>query len=421
MVTLLRKMQFGAAVCGLLLSAAIPARADVVTEWNLHVFTSGGPQIQRTLAMVHLAMFDALNATSPRYQPYLQLPAPAAGTNGEAAAAAAAHGVLLRLFPAQAAALAAQLNASLASIPNGAGKAAGVLYGDGVANAIYQLRFNDNILATGPVYVNGTTPGVYQLTTPGPPQPVNTGAPTWVPFAMTSAAQFRPGPPPALTSVRYARDLNETKDYGALFSSVRTTLQSETAQWMTEQSPFALNRVARAEVAFDGRDVLAHARLFALLNVAMADAATAVFEAKYTYLFWRPVTAIRNAGADNNPRTTLDPGWSPFVATPPHPEYPAAHGSVTTAGTRVLTRYFGPHHEFDATAPAVPGVIRRYASFDAFATEAGEARIFGGMHYRTSIDAGMWQGKKVANWLLGHYLQPLAGDADDDFGGAEEE
>jgi len=162
MLTLLRKVQFGAVVCGLLLSAAIPARADVVTQWNLQVFTSGGPQIQRTLAMVHLAMFDALNATNPRYQPYLQLPAPAAGTNGEAAAASAAHGVLLRLFPAQAAALAAQLSASLAPIPNSAGKTAGVLYGDGVANALYQVRFNDNILVAGPVYVNGTTPGVYQ-------------------------------------------------------------------------------------------------------------------------------------------------------------------------------------------------------------------------------------------------------------------
>ena len=421
MVTLLRKMQFGVVVWGLLLGAAVPARADVITQWNLQVFTSGGPQIQRTLAMVHLAMFDALNATNPRYQPYLQIPAPAAGTNGEAAAAAAAHGVLVRLFPAQAAALGMQLSASLAAIPATAGRAAGVLYGDAVANAIFQLRFNDQILAAGPVYVNGTAAGVYQLTTPGPPQPVNTGAPTWAPFALSSAAQFRPGPPPALSSVRYARDLNETKDYGGSFSLVRTTLQSETAIWMTEQSPFALNRVARAEVALDGRDLLAHARLFALLNVAMADAVTAVFEAKYAYLFWRPVTAIRNAGADDNARTSPDTTWASFVTTPPHPEYPAAHGSVTAAGTRVLTRYFGPHHEFDATAPTVPAVIRRYASFDAFTIEAGEARIFGGVHYRTSIEAGMWQGKKIANWLLGHYLQPLAEDAADDLGGNEED
>ena len=420
MGSLLRKMQLGVATCALLLSAAIPARADVVTQWNLQVFTSGGAQGQRTLAMVHLAMFDALNATNPRYRPYLQLPAPPAGANGEAAAASAAHGVLLRLFPAQAAALAAQLNISLASIPNSPGKTAGIQFGDVVAGLIYQARLNDNILTPGPLYVDGTAPGVYRLTTPGPPQPVNTGAPTWVPFALTRASQFRPGPPPALTSVRYARDLNETQEFGSAFSAVRTPQQSETANWMTEQSPFSLNRVARAEVALDGRDLLAHARLFALLNVAMADAATAVFEAKYTYLFWRPVTAIRNALADDNPRTTPDLTWSPFVATPPHPEYPAAHGSVTTAGTRVLTRYFGPHHEFDATSPAVPGAVRRYASFDAFAIEAGEARIFGGMHYRNSIDVGQWQGKKVANWLLGHFLQPLSDDADDDLGGDED-
>jgi len=403
------------------LAIAAPATADVVTQWNQQVFTSGGAQIQRTLAMVHLAMFDALNATRPRYQPYLQLPAPPAGTVGEAAAASAAYGVLVRLFPAQAAALAAQLATSLAGIPNSAGKTAGVQYGDLVAQAMYNARLNDNILAAGPLFVDGTAPGVYRLTTPGPPQPVNTGARSWVPFVLTSASQFRPGPPPALTSVRYARDVNETKAFGDAFSAVRTYQQSETANWFIEQSPFSLNRVARAEMATDGRDLLAHARLFALLNVAMADAVTAVFDAKYTYLFWRPVTAIRNADVDDNPRTEPQLNWSSFVTTPPHPEYPAAHGSVTTAGTRVLTRYFGPHHGFDVTSPNVPAVTRHYESFDAFAIDAGDARIFGGMHYRNSVDVGQRQGKKVANWLLDKYLQPLSADDDDNFGGNGED
>ncbi len=417
MSNLLHRMPRALAACAVVLLTGAPVRADVVTDWNQQVFASGGPQLQRTLAMMHLAMFDAMNAIDPRYRPYLDLPAPPAGADPEAAAAAAARGMLVRLFPAQAAALDAKLIASLANIPSGAGKTSGLQYGDLVAQVLYQARVNDNILVPGPVYINGTEPGVYQITTPGPPQPVNTGARDWVPFGLRGAAQFRPGPPPALTSVRYARDLNETKAFGDAASVVRTPSQSETANFFIEQSPFSLNRAARDEVASDGRGTMAHARLFALLNMAMADAVTSVFDAKYTYLRWRPVTAIRNAESDGNPRTEADPGWSSFVATPPHPEYPAAHGTVTTAGARVLTRYFGPHHEFLATSPNVPGAIRQYQSFDAFAIDAGEARIFGGMHVRTSIDVGQHQGKQVANWVLGHYLQPLSDDVDDSFGG----
>jgi len=407
-----RGLRAAAAMSLATLAMTVPARADVVTDWNLQTFTSGGPQQGRTLAMVHLAMFDAMNAIEPRYRSYLTLAAPPAGASAEAAAASAAHGVLVRLFPAQAATLLAALNTSLAAIPDGQSETDGVAYGDLVAQTLYNARLNDNILAPGPVYVSTGAPGVYQITTPGPPQPVNTGARTWVPFAMTSASQFRPGPPPALTSVRYARDVNETHDWGGTVSAFRSAHDDETARWMTETAGPSLNRAARAEVAADGKDLLAHARLFALLNVALADAATAVFDAKYTYLFWRPVTAIRNADLDDNPRTALDAAWASFITTPAHPEYPAAHGSVTTAGTRVLERYFGPHHSFDATSPAVPGVTRTYESFDAFAEDAGLARIFGGMHFRNSIEVGQRQGKSVANWVMGNILQPFDGDQD---------
>jgi len=408
MRSMLRRLRSVAAVSLVSVAVAAPANADVVTDWNLQVFTSGGPQIARTLAMVHLAMFDAANAIGPRYRPYLTLPAPPDGASPEAAAASAAHGVLARLFPGQAASLLTALNGSLAAIPDGQAKTDGVAYGDLVAQTIYNARLADNIVAPGPSYVSSGQPGVYQVTTPGPPQPVNTGARTWVPFALTSASQFRPGPPPNLTSIRYARDVNETHDWGGTVSAFRSAHDDETARWMTEQSPFSLNRVARTEVAADGKDLLAHARVFALLNVAMADAVTAVFDAKYTYLFWRPVTAIRDADLDANPRTALDASWSSFQVTPPHPEYPAAHGSVTTAGTRVLSRYFGPHYSFDATSPAVPGVVRTYESFDAFAEEAGFARILGGMHFRNSIEVGQRQGQSVANYVMGNVLQPLS-------------
>ena len=384
---------------------ASPARADVITQWNAQVLALGGAS--RTLAMVQVAMFDAINAIQPRYRSYLDLPAPPAGALPEAAAAAAAYGVLVRLQPTQLVALNAALASSLALLPDGAGKTSGVQYGDVVASLMYQNRLSDNMLTPGPIYVSSGLPGAYQMTTPGPPQPVNTNAQNWIPFAMISASQFRPPGPPALTSRRYADDLNETRALGEVNSPYRSTIDDETARWHTELAQFQLNRIARAEVATDGQDLLAHARLFALLNLALADSATSVFDAKYAYLFWRPVTAIRNADLDDNARTDLDPGWSPFLTTPQHPEYPAAHGVIQTAGTRVLERYFGEHYGFDTTCPTVPGIVRHYDDFDAFAEEGGYARILGGMHFRNSVEVGHREGKSVANWILEHYLTPL--------------
>ena len=395
-------------VCLILLASfwvSAPARADVITQWNEQVLALQGTS--RTLAMVQVAMFDAINAIQPRYQPYLQLPAAPVGALPEAAAASAAYGVLVRLLPGQVAQLNATLALSLASLPDGAGKTSGVQYGDLVAYLMYQNRLNDNILTPGPIYVSSGLPGAYQVTTPGPPQPVNTNAQNWIPFAMISASQFRPSGPPALTSRRYADDLNETRALGELNSPYRSAIDDETARWHTELAQFQLNRIARAEVATDGRDLLAHARLFALLNLALVDAATSVFDAKYAYLFWRPVTAIRNADLDDNARTDVDPGWSPFLTTPSHPEYPAAHGVIQSAGTRVLERYFGQHYAFDTTSPTVPGVTRHYDDFDAFAEEGGVARILGGMHFRNSVEVGHRQGKSVANWILEHCLTPL--------------
>lgn len=385
--------------------AQAPARADVISQWNEQVLALGGAS--RTLAMVQVAMFDAINAIEPRYWPYLQLPAAPAGALPEAAAASAAYGVLARLFPARVAELNIALASSLASLPDGPSKTTGAQFGEIVADAMYRARLGDNMLVPGPIYTSTGAPGAYQLTSPGPGQPINTNAPNWIPFTLTSASQFRPVAPPALTSRRYADDLNETRALGESTSPRRTTLDDETARWHTELAQFQLNRIARKETANDGRDLLEHARLFALLNLALTDAATSVFDAKYAYLYWRPVTAIRNADLDHNERTVVDVGWSPFLSTPPHPEYPAAHGVIQTAGTRVLERYFGQHYGFETTSPTVPGVIRQYEDFDAFAEEGGFARILGGMHFRHSIEVGHRQGKSVANWILEHYLLPL--------------
>ncbi len=395
-------------VAGLLsLGLVSTADADVVTTWNQNVFTIGGPSIQRTLAMVHIAMFDAMNAIDPRYTPYLMLPAPPAGASAEAAAAAAARGVLVRLFPAQAAALNALLAASLANVPDGPAETAGVAYGDLVAQAIYDARLSDHILDAPPIYVPGTAPGEYQFTSPGPPQPVNVNARNWVPFALASTSQFRPNGPAALTSVRYARDLAEVQLRGALTGSNRTPDEDVIARWHTEMAPFQFNRIGRAEAPQDGREPIEHARLFALLNLALADATTSAFDAKYTFNFWRPVTAIRNADADGNDDTIADSTWTSYQVTPPHPEYPAAHGVAQGAGARIMKDYFGPHYSFSTTSPTVPGVTRTYADFDSFAEEGKEARILGGMHFRSSIEEGARQGKTVANWVLDNYLRPL--------------
>ncbi len=280
-------------------------------------------------------------------------------------------------------------------------------YGAVVAEAIFTTRTGDNILTPGPLYVPGTSPGDYQRTSPGPPQPVNTNAPNWVPFALTSVSQFRPNGPARLTSTRYARDLLEVQALGGTISVLRTADQEQIARWHTEMAQFQFNRIARVETAADGLGLLEHARLFALLNIALADATASVFDAKYTFAFWRPVTAIRNADSDGNPDTFADPLWIPFLTTPPHPEYPAAHGVVQAAGATVMETYFGRNYAFTTTSPTVPGVTRAYAGFDAFTAEGAFARILGGMHFRSSLEEGAKQGKRVAQWVLERSLLPV--------------
>jgi hypothetical protein len=387
---------------------AAPARAvgrtDVILQWNEQVVATGGPQLQRTLAMVHIAVFDAVNAIEPRYRPYLRLTAPPAGTSSDAAAAGAAYGVLTRLFPDQRQPLAAALAHSLSAVPDGPIEDDSVAYGDAAAQAIYDARLDDRILLPDTAIPPRSTPGAYQLTAEHE-RTINTRAREWVPFALASASQFRPGGPPALTSREYARELAEVRDIGRLAGTRRSPEEEQIARWHLEHGHVQLNRVARAEAASDGRDVLDHARLFALLNVAIADALTGVFDAKYTYGFWRPVTAIRRADEDGNDGTEPDVVWSPLLPTPPHPEYPSAHAAVQFAGARILTAYFGPSHAFETTSRRVPGATRHYDNFEAFAKEGGESRILAGVHFRTSINDGRTMGERIADWVLEHCLQ----------------
>lgn len=401
-----------AGIAGLLLTAASfgapPARADVVTDWNQTTLQVGGPLITRTLAMVHVAMFDAVNSVDPQYEPYAFSHECRTRTSPEAAAVGAAYGVLSRRFPEPAtlAILDAARTASLASIPDGPEKDEGLALGDTIAAQVIARRANDNMLLPNPPYVPGTGPGEYQLTPPAFPAPVNTGAASWVPFTLKRPSQFRPNGPPPLTSRRYADQLEEVALFGAIDSTVRTPEQSQIATWHIEQGQFSLNRIARTEALANELDLLTNARLFALLNLALQDGVQSVFEAKYHYRAWRPVTAIPAADTDGNRWTHAETDWLPFLVTPPHPEYPAAHAVVNGAGIEPLKSVFGRHYGFQATSATVPGVVREFDSFDDFLEDAKVARIYGGIHFREALEEGGRQGGQVGKWVVSHYLRP---------------
>ncbi len=386
---------------------AAPARGDVIGEWNEYILTNvPGLPGQRALTIAHLAMFDAVNSIEHGYTSYaVQLNAPA-GASTRAAAAAAGYGVLARLFPAQQAAFQIKRDALLAQVPDGAAESDGVALGDAVAAALVASRASDNMLLPNPPYIAGSGPGAYQ---PTGPVVVNAAAALWVPFAMTSASQFRANGPVPVGHPKYAGELDEVREFGAANSGSRTQAQSLSALWHVEMAHFGLNRVARAAAVSEGLSLLEGARLFALLNIAMMDGVVAVFESKHFYDYWRPITAIRGADDDGNDDTVGDPTWTTYIGTPPHPEYPAAHGTVSAAGAEVLKSVFGQHYAFTATssAPGMAGIVRSFEDFDAFVTDAQLARIYGGVHFRTSVVEGARQGKKVAKWVQERYLLPV--------------
>ena len=395
---------------------AAPARAQnadgrVVLDWNaITVQLSPPPVLVRNLAMVHIAAFDAVNAIAPRYEAYLTLPEVTAPTDGRAAAVGAAYGVLRRLQPGQAPALDVALAASLAAIPAGPARTAGLALGDAAAAAIVALRASDNFLLPNPVYVPGTGPAAYQLTPPAFANPVNQAARLFVPFVMATSDEFQSAGPLALSSPKFRQDYDEVRTIGVACASAdacaRTPEQTIIALWHTEQAFPQLNRIARALAPDRDFDLLDTARTFALLNMAMADGFISVFEAKYTYNFVRPVTAIRGGDADGVPGTEGDPTWTPLLVTPPHPEYPSAHGVIQAAGVEILKDAFGHRVGFDAISPGVPGLTRHFEDFDAFVADGQAGRIYGGIHFRTAVEDGVKQGRRVGRRVR-QALRPL--------------
>jgi hypothetical protein len=315
--------------------------------------------------------------------------------------------VLIRLLPSQAALLDASRSASLSPIPDGPAKDAGVAVGDAVASRIVFLRSMDGSDVDG-TYTFGSGPGEYQST---PPTFGNPAVPAWpfvTPFVLKRGSQFRTEGPPSLDSDEWAEDFNETKRLGSIDSTDRTDEQTTIALCDAEPSLPLWNRVARTVSAQKNLGLVENARLFALLNLAMVDATIACWDSKYTYRFWRPVTAIRAADTDDNDSTDADPAWTPLRPTPLHPEYPSAHACVSNAAAKVLTSLFGREVPFSTTTSTCPvGVVRSYESFEALADEIGDSRIYIGFHFRTSIHHGANLGRQVGHWTFHRFLQPL--------------
>ena len=391
---------------------AATQQADVVLTWNqtmldaIRLDATPPPMASRGMAMVSLAMYDTINAIEGTPGYYVSLPAQA-GTSADAAAASAAHRVLSYLYPGQQALFDTQLAASLALMPNGAGKTDGIALGQNIANAIIAIRATDgwNDFVD---YVPGNQPGAWQQTAPMYDVAL---LPQWAdltPFALTSPDQFRPAGPPALDSAAYAAALNEVKALGSATGSTRTADQTQIARFWadgggTYTPPGHWDQIAQQIALQQGNSLSANARLFAELNVALADAGITAWNTKYADAFWRPVTAIQQADLDGNALTTADPTWSSFLITPPFPEYISGHSTFSGAAAEILTSVFGANVGFTTTSLGLPGVTRTFTSFEQAAQEAGRSRIYGGIHFEFSNQDGLTAGHQLADFVLNRF------------------
>ena len=383
------------------------SHADKITDWNANAHTLGAGGIILA-AYLHIAMYDAVNAIDGGYSPFaISLVSVPEGASQEAAAVSAAYQVLKLLVPpAQLANLDAAYAASLATIPDGQSKEDGIVIGADVAAQFMALRQGDGLNAPI-VYVPGSGPGAWQPTPPAFAPAVNAWLPYFRPFGILSASQFRAEGPPALTSKQYAEDFNETKRLGKVDSLERTAEQTEIGLFHTENPGLWTSRNFRNFAATQNLSLADSARLFAMLYVSAADALVAGFDSKFFYGFWRPVTAIPAADTDGNPDTEADALWTPLAITPSHPEYPAAHAFGTTAWVEALRYFFGTKSLDITLDSTVTGTSHAFHNTDDIIKEVTEARIYGGMHFRTALAHGIVIGKKVAHYIAKHYFQPI--------------
>ncbi len=384
------------------------AHADVVTDWNQKavevVVADSTPATlaSRNMAMVQVAVFEAVNAISRAHAPYRLRLAAERGASPDAAIAAAAHGVLLRLYPSRQAMLDSALDAALAAMPDTQARRDGRNVGELAAAGVLAMRANDGAAAVVP-FAARSGPGLWV-----PPANIPALAPHWgsvMPWAMTRGAQFRPPAPPAIDSERQARDFDETYGIGGKNSALRTAEQTSVARvWIATGVP-AWNPIARQLSIARGLSPEQGARLFALLAMATADAIIGCWDAKYTYHGWRPVAAIKGGGVPGRP---VDPDWEPAVPTPPFPGYVSGHACFGGAAQVVLESVFGRGEIPVVTliTASAPGVTRSYNKLSSIVEEASNARIWGGIHWRADQEAGEELGRKVGQWVIDTQLRP---------------
>lgn len=392
---------------------------DMVLEWNSNAADAivgvAGLRPERgliRLAMVHIAIYDAVNAIDGYpFQAYAIHPTVISPASADAATATAAHDMLVALFPAQQADLDTKYAASLSTIPDGPAKMNGITVGQQTAAGILALRANDGRDATV-TYSPGSGPGVWQPTPPGFVAAAAPEAAHVQPFALNSPSQFRAEPPPALTSDTWARDYNEVKTLGVASGSSRTPEQTDIGRFWADQPILQWNRAWRNISITHTLSLEDNARFFAMLATATADAIIACWDSKFTYNFWRPVTAIRAGDTDGNAATEPDVNWIAQVVTPNHPEYPAAHGCFSGSSTQTLNFFFGTDNfsfTIDSKIAGLTKPVRSYNSFSQALDEVRDARVYGGMHYRNSAHKGAILGQQVSRYVTAHFFRPTPG------------
>jgi len=397
---------------------SMTSRADEVTDWNAIMVKSFATANvsplagTRLAAIVEGAVFDAVNCIDRRYTPVHVPPNASPGASKRAAAIQAAYGTLVALFPPQKPTLDLALANSLSALHGGKNAIAnGRAWGQTVAEQILAWRATDGITPPPPSYIGSTTVGKWRPTTPGLLPGAAPQFATMLPWVINSPSQFRPGGPPDVGTLQYVQDYVEVKLMGRIDSAERTadeTLYSKF--WNSSTVAYFWNTVAERFSQEHHYNLSKNARMFAHLNVAMADAAIACWDAKYHYSFWRPITAITLGDTDGNDDTVAQTSWLPLLDTPAHPDYPSGHSTVSGGATTVLASYFG-NSPFWIDSDLMPGVLRNFASIDQARDEIANARIFAGIHFRTACLDGFATGASAGNYVLQHSLQPCNGSS----------
>ncbi len=406
--------------------------ADEVTDWNqillqaAHSAANGSTTASRSAAIVEVSVFDAVNGIIGRYEPLHVRDRGPREASTQAAAIQAAYVSLVSLYPAQLSTFAAARTISLNALQHPSEDTwaqrrrqrsidEGVAWGEQVANEILAWRQNDGFTPAPAPFIGGTAVGEWRPTPPGFAPGAAPQFATMTPWVMSFPGQFRPAGPPALASARYTRDFLEVKVTGSLTSTVRTSDETAYAQFWNSATPiYEWNSAALYLGAERHMSLLKNARLFAELNVAIADATIAMWDAKYHYVTWRPITAIALADSDGNPLTAPDPAWVPFITTPAHPEYPSAHSGQSSAAATVLAHFFGRDTSFVVASDGEPGVIRSYPSFASALAEVANARVFGGIHFRFSTQDAQATGTAIGRYVVENAFRQRDGRNSDD-------